>query len=43
MERRYFFASLTRISDFAAQPFAVEKLPREQWDWGDYVAARRGS
>ena len=40
MEPRHFFGSLTRISDFTTQPFHVEKLPREKWNWGDYVAAR---
>ncbi len=40
MKARYFLASLTRIADFATQPFEVHRLPREHWDWGDYVAAR---
>lgn len=39
MESRYFFPSLTRISDLARRAFGVEKLPREQWGGGDYVAA----
>jgi hypothetical protein len=34
------FASLTRISDLATVPFEIEKLPRDQWDNGDYVVGR---
>ncbi|MDH3692272.1 MAG: NAD-dependent epimerase/dehydratase family protein [Gammaproteobacteria bacterium] len=36
---RYFFTSLTRITDLQTGPFDVEPLPRSQWDTGDYVAA----
>ena len=37
MKPRYFFASLTRISDLPQAPFAVESLPRKSWATGDYV------
>ncbi|WP_013324455.1 ATP-binding protein [Gloeothece verrucosa] len=37
MFNKYFFTSLTRISDLAAQPFEVKPIPREQWATGDYV------
>lgn len=34
---RYFFTSVTRISDLRDVAFEVEPLPREQWETGDYV------
>lgn len=37
MNRRYFFASLTRISDLPDVSFEVEPLPRRAWATGDYV------
>ena len=37
MSDKYFFSSLTRISDLDSQPFTVRTLPREQWATGDYV------
>lgn len=37
MTGRYFFSSLTRISDLPSQPFAVVPLPRPQWETGDYA------
>ncbi|MBI3757696.1 MAG: hypothetical protein HY267_06945 [Deltaproteobacteria bacterium] len=37
MSTRYFFASLTRISNLPDTPFAVERLPKTQWATGDYV------
>ena len=37
MSTRYFFASLTRISNLPDTPFAVERLPKAQWATGDYV------
>ena len=37
MSARYFFASLTRISNLPDIPFAVERLPKSQWAAGDYV------
>ena len=38
--QRPIFASLTRISDLEENPFAVEKIPRDQWATGDYVIGR---
>jgi hypothetical protein len=37
MAARYFFASLTRISNLPDIQFSVERLPRNQWATGDYV------
>lgn len=37
---RYLMSSLTRITDLARREFEVEKLDREKWGHGDYVAAR---
>lgn len=37
---RPIFTSLTRISDLATVPFEVKKLPRDQWDDGDYVVGK---
>lgn len=37
MTTKYFFASLTRISDLPEVSFSVEALPREEWETGDYV------
>lgn len=37
---KYFFGSLTRISDLESQPFTVQSLPRNQWATGDYVVGR---
>lgn len=37
MNTRYFFTSLTRISDLPEVSFSVEHLPRRAWDTGDYV------
>ena len=37
MANRYVFGSLTRISNLAIAPFAMQPLPREQWATGDYV------
>lgn len=34
---RYFYSSLTRISDLAEDPFDVETMPRHLWDDADYV------
>jgi hypothetical protein len=34
---RYVCTSVTRISDLASVPFAVEPLQREAWQTGDYV------
>ena len=37
MTPKYFFTSLTRISDLPEVPFSMEPLPRESWETGDYV------
>ena len=37
MNGRYFFASLTRISNLPETDWVVERLSREQWATGDYV------
>lgn len=37
MTTKYFFASLTRISNLPEVPFSVEALPREKWETADYV------
>ncbi|MEW6636329.1 MAG: hypothetical protein AB1425_05885 [Actinomycetota bacterium] len=37
MKRKYFFTSLTRISDLPGKAFSVEPLPRRRWKTGDYV------
>lgn len=34
---KYFFSSLTRISNLRDVPFAVQPAPREKWRTGDYV------
>jgi hypothetical protein len=34
---RYFFSSVTRISDLAEEGFSVTPLPKEDWASGDYV------
>jgi len=34
---KYFFASLTRISNLPEASFSVEALPRKEWETGDYV------
>jgi hypothetical protein len=43
MRPRYFFASLTRISDLPGTAFSVEPLPRSGWATGDYVVAQVAS
>ena len=37
MATRYFFASLTRISNLPDTRFSVVELPKSQWATGDYV------
>jgi hypothetical protein len=37
VQRRHFFASLTRISDFHEDALDVRPLPRDDWATGDYV------
>ena len=34
---KYFFSSLTRISDLAEEPFTVELREQDSWETGDYV------
>ena len=34
---KYFFTSLTRISDLRDTELSLEPIPREQWSTGDYV------
>lgn len=40
MKPRYFFTSLTRISNLPVTPFSVESLPRREWETGDYVVGK---
>lgn len=40
MKSRYFFSSLTRISNLQECAFEIHALPREQWATGDYVVGR---
>lgn len=37
MKEKYFFASLTRISDLEQRPFSVGQVSRRGWQSGDYV------
>jgi hypothetical protein len=37
MFQKYFFTSMTRISDLESRPFEVRVLPQDQWETGDYV------
>ena len=40
MKGKYFFTSLTRISDLSEAPFEVRQRPRQDWATGDYVVGR---
>ncbi|MCK0188914.1 NAD-dependent epimerase/dehydratase family protein [Arenibacter sp. F20364] len=40
MKNQYIHTSLTRISDLAEKDYEVAKLPREQWQTGDYVICK---
>lgn len=40
MSQKYFFTSMTRISDLSEQPFDVNPLPKNQWETGDYVVGK---
>ncbi|MGB5820782.1 MAG: hypothetical protein WBG90_14950 [Saonia sp.] len=40
MNHTYIHASLTRISDLAEKEFTLKKLPKDQWETGDYVACK---
>lgn len=37
MTARYFFTSMTRITNLADRDFGVERLGRDEWSTGDYV------
>ncbi len=37
---KYFYTSMTRISDLEAKPFQVKPLPKSQWQTGDYVVGQ---
>jgi hypothetical protein len=37
MTARYFFTSMTRISDLQTKSFELIELPRDRWQTGDYV------
>lgn len=39
-KNRYFFGSLTRISDLETKPFEVCSLGRNKWETGDYVVGK---
>lgn len=39
MTARYFFTSMTRITDLPERDFGVEPLDRDDWSTGDYVVA----
>lgn len=43
MKPRYFFTSLTRISDLPHVTFSVEPLSRREWATGDYVVGEVAS
>jgi hypothetical protein len=43
VDTKYFFASLTRISDLHESSFYVEPKPRKSWATGDYVVGEVGS
>ncbi|MCA1718241.1 MAG: hypothetical protein LC781_15940 [Actinobacteria bacterium] len=40
MTIKYFYTSLTRISNLPEVSFSVEELPREEWETGDYVVGK---
>lgn len=40
MKDRYFFSTLTRISDLDTHPFEVHPLPTADWAMGDYVVGK---
>ncbi len=40
MNPKYIYASLTRISDLEEKGFDVKKIPKNQWQTGDYVVCR---
>lgn len=40
MDYKYIYTSLTRISDLAENGFSLKKLPKEQWQSGDYAVSK---
>jgi hypothetical protein len=40
MDYRFLYTSLCRIADLADKPFNIQKLPRDHWATGDYVAVK---
>ena len=40
MQTSFLFPSLCRIADFEQSQFDIEKIPRNSWGSGDYVAAK---
>jgi hypothetical protein len=40
MKQKYFFTSMTRISDLSERAFEVNPLAREHWATGDYVVGK---
>ncbi|MFD2564394.1 hypothetical protein [Aquimarina rubra] len=40
MNHKYIYTSLTRISDLAEKEFTLKKLPKNQWETGDYVVCK---
>ncbi len=43
MTIKYFYTSLTRISNLPEVSFSVEELPREEWEAADYVVGEVSS
>ena len=43
MTIKYFYTSLTRISNLPEVSSSVEKLPREEWEEADYVVGEVSS
>ncbi|MCB9641654.1 MAG: hypothetical protein H6728_01080 [Myxococcales bacterium] len=37
---KYFFTSLTRISDLSDHPFQIDPIDRSHWEDGDYIVGR---
>ena len=40
MDHRFLYTSLCRIADLVDTPFDIEKLHKDQWTTGDYVAVK---
>jgi hypothetical protein len=43
MTIKYYYTSLTRISNLPEVSFSVEALPRDEWETGDYVVGEVGT